>query len=385
MQCHGIITPQMGASGAHFFLPSAESQAPHLPWKIRLFPWLEAWDPWLPDSLTISEPSWGRMASGWMTQPTFEAFVQQLFLTPAQPASMALHRAWQQHQASLKPLQLPTTRPQAPKSPPLDRPVVMGIVNTTPDSFSDGGHYHNSHAAIDHALKLADEGADILDIGGESSRPGAQTIPLEEELKRVIPVIREVSKQCNLPISIDTVKAGVMSAALEAGASIINDISALTAENNALQVARESQAPVVLMHRLDSSDVMQEDPRYEDCVAEISYYLEQRIAWCEENGLKASQLIVDPGLGFGKTLDHNLALLRELGAFRGLGCTLLLGLSRKRMVAELSGIKKAADRDLPSHLFAAEGIRNGAHWVRVHDVAGARVMVDSQWRSMLHC
>jgi dihydropteroate synthase len=253
----------------------------------------------------------------------------------------------------------------------LDRPRIMGIVNVTPDSFSDGGRYLAPDAAVAHGLGLEAEGADLLDIGGESTRPGAQPVEPEEEWRRVGPVIAGLAAQARVPLSIDTRHAEIMRRAADAGVHLINDVSALTHEPQSLRVVAGTGLPVVLMHAQGDPRTMQADPAYDDVVLDVYDMLEARIAACEQAGLARSRLVVDPGIGFGKTLAHNLALLGHLGVFHGLGCALLLGASRKSFIARLSGAA-AADR-LPGSLAAALlGAAQGVQFVRVHDVAATR-------------
>jgi dihydropteroate synthase len=250
----------------------------------------------------------------------------------------------------------------------LDVPRLMGIVNVTPDSFSDGGEHATVEAAIAHALQLVEEGADILDIGGESTRPGAQDVSVDEELRRVIPVIEALAKQTSLPISIDTSKPGVMRAAVAAGAGLINGVYALRREG-ALEAAAALGVPVVLMHMLGEPRSMQEAPRYDDVVADVHRFLAERIFAAEMAGIAKKNLVVDPGFGFGKTTAHNLALLAQLDRFTELGVPVLAGLSRKKTIGELTGRSDPHDRihgSVAAHLIAAQ---RGAMLLRVHDVA----------------
>jgi len=247
----------------------------------------------------------------------------------------------------------------------LARPLVMGIVNVTPDSFSDGGRHASTAAAIAHAQQLIRDGADILDIGGESTRPGAASVSEQEELDRVLPVI-EGLRGISLPISIDTCKAGVMRAALAAGASMVNDVNALQAEG-ALQVAAQSDAAICLMHKQGDPQNMQQQPHYQDVVAEVSKFLRERIAAAEAAGIARERIVIDPGFGFGKTLAHNLALLRGLEAFRALGVPVLAGLSRKSMLGAITG-REVGDRVAASVAAALLAVQRGAAIVRVHDV-----------------
>ena len=250
----------------------------------------------------------------------------------------------------------------------LDRPRVMGIVNVTPDSFSDGGAHFDADSAIAHGLQLAEEGAAILDIGGESTRPGAQEIPIEEELRRTIPVIEALAKRTSLPISIDTSKPEVMRAAIEAGAGMINDVYGLRREG-ALDAAAALKVPVVLMHMLGEPRTMQANPEYDDVVGEVHRFLAERIFAAEMAGIAKKHIVVDPGFGFGKTTQHNLQLLAQLRRFTELGVPVLAGLSRKRTIGELTGRDDPRERvfgSVAAHLIAAQ---NGAMLLRVHDVA----------------
>ncbi|MCJ0825175.1 dihydropteroate synthase [Luteimonas sp. 50] len=250
----------------------------------------------------------------------------------------------------------------------LDRPRVMGIVNATPDSFSDGGEHATVEAAIAHGLALAGEGADILDIGGESTRPGAAEVSPEEELRRVIPVIEALARQTSLPLSIDTSKPEVMRAAIAAGAGMLNDVHALRREG-ALEAAAALGVPVVLMHMLGEPRSMQEAPRYDDVVAEVHRFLAERIFAAEMAGIAKKNIVVDPGFGFGKTGEHNLLLLAQLGRFRELGVPILAGLSRKKTIGDITGRDDPRQRvsgSVAAHLVAAQ---RGALLLRVHDVA----------------
>jgi dihydropteroate synthase len=249
----------------------------------------------------------------------------------------------------------------------LDRPRIMGIVNVTPDSFSDGGAHASTELAVAHGLMLAEQGADILDIGGESTRPGAEEVSLEEELRRVIPVIEQLSKATALPISIDTSKPEVMRAAVAAGAGFINDAFALR-RDGALEAAAELDVPVCLMHMQGEPRRMQDDPHYEDVVAEVHGFFTQRMFACEMAGISKKKMLIDPGFGFGKNLEHNLRLLRQLSRFVELGVPVVAGLSRKGMIGKLTG-REVDDRVVGSVVAALIAVQNGAQIVRVHDVA----------------
>lgn len=241
----------------------------------------------------------------------------------------------------------------------------MGIVNVTPDSFSDGGCHFDAARAIAHGRRLVEEGADMLDIGGESSRPGAQAVSADEELRRVLPVI-EALAAAGVPISVDTVKPGVMREAVAAGASIINDIAALQAPG-ALEAAAGTDAAVCLMHMRGEPGSMQQEPRYADVVAEVHAFLAQRVDAARAAGIARERIIVDPGFGFGKLLEHNLALLRQLDCFAGLAAAVLAGLSRKSMLGQITGC--AVEARLPASVAAALiAAQKGARILRVHDV-----------------
>ena len=244
----------------------------------------------------------------------------------------------------------------------------MGIVNVTPDSFSDGGAHATITDAIAHGLRLAEEGADILDIGGESTRPGADEVPEDEELRRVLPVIEGLTARTTLPISIDTSKPAVMRAAVAAGAGLINDVFALRREG-ALQAAAELGVPVILMHMRGEPRTMQAAPEYDDVVGEVHRFLAERLFACEMAGIAKRNIVVDPGFGFGKTTAHNLHLLAGLRRFTELGVPVLAGLSRKKSIGEITGRDVPAERlhgSVAAHLIAAQ---HGAAIVRVHDVA----------------
>ncbi len=249
----------------------------------------------------------------------------------------------------------------------LDRPRVMGIVNVTPDSFSDGGCHADTDAAVAYALGLIEQGADLLDVGGESTRPGADAVPLDVELARVLPVIERLAAQCSVPISVDTRRPEVMRAAVAAGAGMINDVSAL-AGDGALDAAAQLGVPVVLMHMRGEPRMMQDAPHYADVVAEVHSFLAQRIFACEMSGIDKKRMVVDPGFGFGKSHEHNLALLANLRRFADLGVPLMVGLSRKRLIGEITG-RALAERVHGSVAAALLAVERGASIVRVHDVA----------------
>jgi len=250
-------------------------------------------------------------------------------------------------------------------------PIVMGIVNATPDSFSDGGAYFDPATAIAHAAALIEAGAGIVDIGGESTRPGAITVPVDEEIRRVVPIIagvRAMADAADVTLSVDTRNARTMQAALDAGATMINDVSALTHDPAALAVAARSSARVVLMHMQGNPATMQLAPSYDDVVLDVYDQLEARIAAAQAAGIALERIVIDPGIGFGKTVAHNLALLGQLSLFHGLGVPLLVGVSRKGFIARLSA-GEPADQRLGGSLAAGlAAIGEGAQMLRVHDV-----------------
>ncbi len=263
------------------------------------------------------------------------------------------------------------------------RTLVMGIVNVTPDSFSDGTRFADVQDAVVHGARLADEGADLVDVGGESTRPGADPVPRDEELARVLPVIEGIcAARPDVAVSVDTRHAEVAARALAVGAAVVNDVSG-GRDPAMFEVVRDSGAGLVLMHMRGDPATMQDDPRYEDVVAEVHEYLRERVEAAVFSGIAADRLSVDPGIGFGKDLEHNLAVLRALEAFTDLDAAVLVGVSRKRFVGSLSGVERAVDRLEGSIAAAAWCAANGADVVRVHDVAAtvrALRVTDALWR-----
>jgi dihydropteroate synthase len=249
----------------------------------------------------------------------------------------------------------------------LDQPQVMGIVNATPDSFSDGGRFADANAAAEAGADMARDGAAIVDVGGESTRPGARTIWEGDEIERIAPVIRQLPAG-GAAVSVDTRKADVMTAALEAGARLINDVSALTYDDRSAEVVAAAGVPVILMHHQGAPEVMQDDPRYDDVLVEIYLWLEERIAAAVDAGIDHSRILVDPGFGFGKNVGHNLELMNGLALFHSLGCSLVVGASRKRSIGALSGEAPADQRLGGSIAFALKAVEQGAQLLRVHDV-----------------
>jgi dihydropteroate synthase len=251
------------------------------------------------------------------------------------------------------------------------RPLVMGIVNVTPDSFSDGGMFLDPKQAVAHAEKLISDGADILDIGGESTRPGAEPVPVEEELRRVIPVVAELARTCSVPISVDTMKPEVASQSLESGAAIINDVAGFRHPEMAL-VAAKHAAGVIVMHMLGTPQTMQSNPTYSDVVREIGDFFDERLRALSQSGIPPETVCLDPGIGFGKTHEHTLELLARLGEFSRFGRPLCLGVSRKGFIGTITG-RSRAER-MPGSLAVAciAAARGQAQILRVHDVAPAR-------------
>lgn len=260
-----------------------------------------------------------------------------------------------------------------------NRTLVMGILNITPDSFSDGGDFFSYDKALDQGNRLVDEGADILDIGGESTRPYSDPVSLEEEIRRVVPIIEHLAKHISIPISIDTNKAEVARRALDAGASIINDVSALRQDNEMATVAATADVPVILMHMKDAPKTMQMEPVYDDVITDICDFLNEAVTTAVSGGIDRKKIIIDPGIGFGKTVTHNLQLINRLKAFEVIGCPILVGLSRKFFLRQL--IKPEGEKDIPANQPSVEtatqaavsaAVLNGAHLVRVHDVKSTR-------------
>jgi dihydropteroate synthase len=250
------------------------------------------------------------------------------------------------------------------------RPLVCGILNVTPDSFSDGGLFDSPDRAVEHGCRLAAEGADLIDIGGESTRPGSRPPTSEEELARVVPVVAALVREVGVPLSVDTSRPEVMRAAVAAGASMVNDVRALQVPG-AVEEAARLDVPVCLMHMHRSPETMQADPRYDDVVPEVRAFLADRLAACRRAGVRREHLLVDPGFGFGKTLPHNLELLSSLDALRVLGVPVMVGLSRKSVLGQLTG--RTVEERLPGSLAAAlVAVQRGASVLRVHDVAATR-------------
>ena len=247
----------------------------------------------------------------------------------------------------------------------------MGIVNTTPDSFSDGGQFLASESAVSHALRLIDEGADIIDIGGLSTRPGSDPVPLDVELARAVPVIESLCKRSDVLISIDTSKAEVARQAIAAGAGIVNDVTSLREDPAMVDVVKSCDVGVIIMHMQDTPKTMQTAPTYIDVVAEVRTFLAERVAWLVAQGVSGDRIAVDPGIGFGKTAEHNLLLIRELNALSGLGRPVCLGHSRKRFIGKILN-RPVDERLIGTVAVAIAGYQRGANILRVHDVAAVR-------------
>lgn len=273
----------------------------------------------------------------------------------------AMAAQWRSLTAPRPPLQL------GARTIRLDQPQVMGIVNVTPDSFSDGGQFRDAGSAASAGARMAAEGAAIIDVGGESTRPGATAVWEGDEIERVVPVIEQLAA-CGTAVSADTRKADVMSAALKAGAKLINDVSGLTYDDRAAGVVAAAGAPVVLMHHQGDPESMQQDPRYDDVLVEVFLWLESRIAAAVAAGIDRSDILVDPGFGFGKNVAHNLELMNGLALFHGLGCPIVLGASRKRTIGALSNEAPADQRLAGSLALAIKAAEQGTQIVRVHDV-----------------
>jgi dihydropteroate synthase len=264
----------------------------------------------------------------------------------------------------------------------LDRARVMGILNVTPDSFSDGGQFFDPEIALAHARAMAAEGADLIDVGGESTRPGAAEVLESEEIRRTASLITALrAGSLHTPISIDTRKAAVARAALDAGATMVNDVAALAYDPALASVVAEAEVPLCLMHAQGSPATMQEDPRYDDVLLDVYDFLAERVGAAEAAGISRDCIIVDPGIGFGKTVSHNLALIRGLSLFHGLGCPILLGASRKRFIGTIGGAEVAADRVPGSISVALAALGQGVQILRVHDIP-ATVQALKLWRAV---
>lgn len=251
----------------------------------------------------------------------------------------------------------------------MGRANVMGILNVTPDSFSDGGSHQNANAALHRARAMVAAGADMIDVGGESTRPGAATVPPEAEISRIEPVIRAIGHEVPVPVSIDTRKSSVAEAAVEAGAALVNDVSGFTYDPMLGHFCQTRGLPVCVMHALGDPETMQNDPRYDDVLLDVYDFLERQVSALEQSGIPRNRIVVDPGIGFGKTMAHNLTLMHNVSLFHGLGCPVLVGASRKGFIGKLSGATHPAERMAGSVAAALTAAAQGVQIVRVHDVA----------------
>nr|WP_325250653.1 dihydropteroate synthase [Amylibacter sp.] len=265
----------------------------------------------------------------------------------------------------------------------MDKPRIMGILNTTPDSFSDGGLHSGFDSAVARGFDMAAKGADIFDIGGESTRPGAAFVPVEDEIARTVPVITALrAGGFDLPISIDTRKSEVAEAALAAGASMFNDVTAFCYDPKSADVAASHNVSVCLMHAQGDPKTMQDDPRYDDVLLDVYDHLAERVAYAENHGIARGQIVVDVGIGFGKTIEHNLALIRGMSLFHGLGCVILLGVSRKGFIGVIGNAPEAAERGAGSIALGLEALRQGVQILRVHDIQDTKQAI-SLWQTTL--
>ncbi|MEO5346659.1 MAG: dihydropteroate synthase [Magnetococcus sp. YQC-9] len=340
-------------------------------WSVSLAGWRASWDRWLPEGVRVVQRGVWRMAEGRLNGAGLQALIDVLYGAGLPVEAGAIETTLAHHRTPDPVWCWGRTQRW---SLDLSRPRIMGIVNVTPDSFSGDGLAGQVAAAIGRGVAMVEAGADLLDVGGESTRPGSLPVTTQEELERVVPVVAGLAKVVTIPIGVDTSKPEVMHAALAAGAALINDVTALRGSGlgeGGGEVARwlaGEDAPVVLMHMAAPPEVMQSAPRYDDVVVEVYDFLAQRLALAKSCGIRL--LAVDPGIGFGKSLEHNLALLRRRRVLRGLGVPLLLGFSRKRLLGELSGIERPVERDGVGHLLS---VLTDASVLRVHDVAGARL------------
>ncbi|GGA23085.1 dihydropteroate synthase [Neptunicoccus cionae] len=265
----------------------------------------------------------------------------------------------------------------------MNAPRIMGILNTTPDSFSDGGVHNRFEDAVKRGFDMAQSGADIFDIGGESTRPGAPFVPAAEEIARTVPVIKALrAGGFDLPVSIDTRKSDVADAALSAGGSMFNDVTAFCYDPNSAAVAARHGVSVCLMHAQGDPKTMQDDPQYSDVLLDVYDHLAERVAYAENHGIARGQIVVDVGIGFGKTIEHNLALIRGMSLFHGLGCALLLGVSRKRFIGVIGNAPEAADRGPGSVALGLEALRQGVQILRVHDIKATKQAI-ALWQATL--
>jgi dihydropteroate synthase len=325
----------------------------------------------------VAKEVWGGMplAGGWLDFTALEVIERNGARTDRFIAGLGefFERDWGRRTLNASDMfeALRTNRPRL-AGLALDRPRLMGIVNVTPDSFSDGGQHFDAARAVAHGLELVAEGADILDIGGESTRPGAAPVDEGEEIRRIVPVIAGLRAKTEARISIDTRKTAVMREAVSAGADVINDVTALMHDPLSLETAADLGVPIILMHAQGDPRTMQENPTYEDVVLDVFDFLEARVEACVRVGIPREHLIVDPGIGFGKTLEHNLALMSGLSIFHAMGLPILIGASRKRFIGTLTGVEAAGDRVAGSLGAALAAVAQGTQIIRVHDVAATK-------------
>jgi dihydropteroate synthase len=284
---------------------------------------------------------------------------------------LGLHALAESIEAALRNYDLATPACH-PRLPLAQAPLLMGILNVTPDSFSDGGLHTSLDSTVLFGLEMVARGATLVDVGGESTRPGAEAVYELEELKRVLPVVQALARSLPGRVSIDTYKARVAAEALAAGAFMVNDVSALRMDREMVAVVRDADCPVVLMHMLGKPRTMQDDPVYRDVVEDVHAFFLERLNWAVDNGVKEENLLIDPGIGFGKTTAHNLELLRNLEAFRSLGRPVVIGASRKRFLGEILSIESPPERDTATTATTALAVLGGAHIVRVHEIAHNR-------------
>lgn len=374
MTIHALLEPLTGSAWHAFSLPTCKQDAPYhptdpeCPWAIRITDWEKEWNNLLPYGLQTDVNQAGCHAAGRLTGAQIGSWIDHLLAKGLTTVAQPLSRAMTAHLAPP-----PFWRWGVNDQWQLDfsRPLIMGIINVTPDSFSGDGLGKNHTAAVEQGLAMIAAGADILDIGGESTRPGSESVTLEEELNRIVPIVQQLAPRISTPICIDTSKPAVMKAALDNGAALINDVTALQGAEGQ-QTARmlaERKTPLILMHMQNQPATMQTAPEYRHVLSEVYDFLEKKITLCINAGMDPARLIADPGIGFGKSTEHNLTLLTKRRVFQGLGVPLLLGVSRKRIVGALTGESDPKQRDFGSHILATLA---NSQIIRVHDVAGAR-------------
>ncbi len=385
----GSFIPLRGGDGNGAGMPVPWQRRNETRWYLELEPWSGDIHG-LPTGLvcSVAHPQGLRRIQGHMPYSDLTEWIHALTRLGHEAEALALNTALQSHLESPAVL-----RWGAGQRFCLDfsRPRIMGILNLTPDSFSGDGVAHNVAEAVAKGIAMAHAGADVIDVGGESTRPGAMQVVLEEELSRVIPVIAELARRLAIPISVDTTKPEVMEAALEAGAGMVNDVSALggadgdertALDQSKVALLKDLDLPICLMHRQGTPGTMQNDPHYQDVLWDIYRFLDRRIGECCSGGIDKKRLLADVGFGFGKRAGDNLALMWHQRMFLGLGVPLLFGISRKRITGLLCGAVNPESRDTASHILAVFGMLTGARMFRVHDVAGARQAMVTAWEWM---